>query len=89
MGGTTRMSEAQASRKELRAMPTDLDCEPDRITRLAEYAMETPESRRKVMAVLEKYEECCDNLKLAVAAHRAISAILAVSMLETLQGKEV
>jgi hypothetical protein len=86
--GITRVSETQASRNDLRAMPTDLAYEPDRITRLVDYAIETPESRKRVIAVLEKYEDCCEDLQMAVAAHRAISAILAVSMLETLQGQE-
>jgi hypothetical protein len=83
----TRLSETmQASERRLRAMPTDLDAESARISRLAEYAMDAPGSRKKIMAVLAEYEQNSNDLRTATVAHRAISSILAVSMLEALQG---
>jgi hypothetical protein len=83
---TTRFSEAtQASAKRVQAAPTGLDAESVRISRLAEYAMDAPESRRKIVAVLVEFEQNSDDLRTAMAAHRAISSILAVSMLEALQ----
>jgi hypothetical protein len=85
MVNNTRMSEAQADLIGLRTIPAGINS-ADRITRLADYAMGAPESRKSVMAMLEKCEQCSGDLRTASAAHRAISAILAVSMLETLQG---
>ena len=83
----TRMSEAQASRGSLQAIPADLSYKQNCMARLADYAMkEAPELRKEVITMLEEYEKRSDNLQMAADAHRLGDALVVVSMLETLAG---
>ncbi len=83
----TRMSEAQASRGSLQAIPTNLTYRQNCMARLADYAMkEAPELRKEVITMLEEYEKRSGNLQMAAAAHRMKDTLVVVSMLETLAG---
>lgn len=84
MGQKTSPSEQQlavaGARKPRGARSTAMEIE-----RLREYAMETPESRKQVIGTLEEYTRKYRGTEKGEAASRAISKILAVSMLEALQ----
>lgn len=87
MGEIESLSEAQVAGMELKQMLTSTDPSAEQISRLRDYAMDSPKSRQQVIGALETCIERYRGTRRAAKACSAISTILAVSMLEVLQGE--
>lgn len=87
MGAIETLSEAPIAGKELKQMLSAMGARTEQIAKLRDYAIDSPESRKEVIEALEAYAGRHKGTKRAAKACSAISTILAVSMLEVLQGK--
>jgi hypothetical protein len=78
--------ERKLSEDMLAELPACTSPELRRIARLKERAIAAPERRKAIVAHLEGYMQRRKGTREGKAAQRAISMIIAVSMLEVLQG---
>lgn len=67
-------------------LPARISPEMKRIAQLKERAIASPESRKAIVRSLEQYMEKKRGTREGRAAQKAVSVIIAVSMLEVLQG---
>jgi hypothetical protein len=81
------LSEAPVAGKGLRQMLSSIDTRAEQISKLRDYAMDSPKSRKEVIGVLEAYAGRYKGTRRAAKACSAIATILTVSMLEVLQGE--
>jgi uncharacterized membrane protein len=87
MGITPLMAyERRVGEETLSNLPKRASTEIKQIAKLKDQAIEAPERRKAVVKTLEQYIQKKGGTKEGLAARRAISLIITVSMLEVLQG---